>query len=112
GHPGPAQALADALWNRAASEEEFFKHIRARGGFRTLDDIEKVTQPTLVIVGDEDDVARGDSTPVKLAHVLAEWLPNAELAIIPEPRHMLFWESPGACWPRVKQFLAGTPCEA
>jgi 3-oxoadipate enol-lactonase len=108
-HPERARALADALWERAASEEEFLKHVRARAGFHTLDDVEKVTQPTLVIVGAEDDVARGDSTPVKLAHVLAERLPNGELAVVPETRHMLFWESPEACWSRVKQFLAAHP---
>ena len=39
--------------------------------------MERIAQPTLVIVGDEDRAARGDSTPVELAHVLAERLPRA-----------------------------------
>ena len=28
------------------------------------------------------------------------------LEIVPRTRHMLFWERPEVCWPRVKRFLA------
>ncbi len=105
-HPERPAALADAMWAHAATEEEFLKHVRARGGHRTLDDVERITAPALVIVGDEDFAARGDTTPTEFAKVLAARLPNAELAIIPRTRHMLFWERPEACWPRVREFLA------
>jgi pimeloyl-ACP methyl ester carboxylesterase len=105
-HPERPAALAEAMWEHAATEEEFLKHVRARGGHQTLDDIERITAPALVIVGDEDFAARGDSTPTEFAKVLAARLPNAELAIVPRTRHMLFWERPEICWPRVKQFLA------
>jgi pimeloyl-ACP methyl ester carboxylesterase len=50
--------------------------------------------------------ARGDSTPVEFARILAARLPHAELEIVPRTRHMLFWERPEACWPRVKRILA------
>jgi 3-oxoadipate enol-lactonase len=105
-HPERAVALADAMWEHAASEAEFLKHVAARGGFQTIDGVEGIAQPALVIVGDEDRAARGDSTPVEFARLLAARLPHAELEIIPRTRHMLFWERPEACWPRVKRFLA------
>ncbi len=110
-HPERPAALADAMWEHAATEEEFLKHVRARSGHQTLDDVERITAPALVIVGDEDFAARGDTTPTEFAKVLAARLPNAELAIIPRTRHMLFWERPEACWPRVKQFLAVHPSD-
>ena len=84
------------MWEHAATEEEFLKHVRARSGHQTLDDVEKITAPALVIVGDEDFAARGDTTPTEFAKVLAARLPHAELAIIPRTRHMLFWERPEA----------------
>jgi pimeloyl-ACP methyl ester carboxylesterase len=105
-HPERAIALADAMWEHAAREAEFLKHVAARGGFQTIDGAERITRPALVIVGDEDRAARGDSTPVEFAHLLAARLPHAELAIVPRTRHMLFWERPEVCWPRVKRFLA------
>ncbi len=111
-HPERAVALADAMWEHAAPEAEFMKHVAARNGFRTIDDVERVAQPTLVIVGDEDRAARGDTTPVEFAPVLAARLPRGELAIVPRTRHMLFWERPEECWPRVKRFLAAHPAGA
>ncbi len=105
-HPERAEAMADAMWEHAATEPEFLKHVRARSGHQTLDGAETIQQPALVIVGDEDIAPRGDSTPVEFAHVLASRLPNAELEVVPRTRHMLFWERPEACWPRVKRFLA------
>jgi 3-oxoadipate enol-lactonase len=105
-HPERAVALADAMWEHAATEAEFLKHVAARGGFQTIDGVEQITRPALVIVGDEDRAARGDSTPVEFARTLAARLPHAELEIVPRTRHMLFWERPEVCWPRVKRFLA------
>lgn len=105
-HHERAVALADAVWEHAATEDEYLKHVQARAGFRTIDDVETLQQPTLVLVGDEDFASRGDTTPVEFARVLAERMPRAELALVPRTRHMLFWERPDECWARVKQFLA------
>jgi 3-oxoadipate enol-lactonase len=108
-HPERAEALADAMWEHAGPEEQFLKHALARQGYNTTEGIEQVTTPTLVICGDEDNVARGTSTPVGVAHALAAGLPNARLFLVPRTRHMLFWESPEACWGAVKDFLATVP---
>jgi pimeloyl-ACP methyl ester carboxylesterase len=105
-HPEVPRALADALTANAGSEAEFLKHVLARQGYDVLADLDRVTQPILVMVGGDDLVARGESTPVATAHALAEHLPNARLEIIPGVRHMLFWEQPDACWRLVRQFLA------
>jgi pimeloyl-ACP methyl ester carboxylesterase len=105
-HPERAEALADALWEHAGTEQEFLKHVLARQGYNTTADLDRVTTPTLVICGEEDHVARGISTPVAVAHALAAGLPNARLVLVPKTRHMLFWESPEACWAAVREFLA------
>ena len=58
-----------------------------------------------MLVGAEDFAARGTSTPVALAPVLAERLPDARLEMIEGVRHMLFWDQPEMVWPRVRAFL-------
>jgi pimeloyl-ACP methyl ester carboxylesterase len=105
-HPERAEALADALWEHAGTEGEFRKHVLARQGYVTTDGLAAITTPALVICGAEDTVARGTSTPVGVARELAAGLPHARLVLVPRTRHMLFWESPEACWAAVREFLA------
>jgi pimeloyl-ACP methyl ester carboxylesterase len=106
-HPERAEALANALWEHAGTEAEFRKHVLARQGYVTTEGLTAIRTPALVICGEEDTVARGTSTPVGVARELAAGLPHARLVLVPRTRHMLFWESPGACWAAVREFLAG-----
>lgn len=108
-HPERAAALADALWDHAGTEAEYLKHVLARQGHDTLADLAAVQQPALVLVGAEDTVRRGASTPLQVAYDLAAGLPHAELEVLPGVRHMLFWEAPEVCWQRVRRFLAAHP---
>ena len=105
-HPERAEALADALWEHAGTEAEFRKHVLARQGYVTTEGLAAITMPVLVLCGAEDTVARGTSTPVGVARELAAGLPHARLVLVPGTRHMLFWQSPGACWSAVREFLA------
>jgi len=104
-HPERAEALADALWAHAGTEAEFRKHVLARQGYVTTERLAEIGTPALVICGAEDTVARGTSTPVGVARELAAGLPHARLVLVPRTRHMLFWESPDACWAAVRAFL-------
>src|SRR5205085_510099 len=103
-----AEALADALWDHQGPEEEFLKHAGARTGHMTLDSAAGVRQPCLVLVGEDDDVARGVSTPVRFSRELADALPNAQLKLLPGIRHMTFWEQPDLAWAEVRKFLASS----
>jgi 3-oxoadipate enol-lactonase len=105
-HRERADALADALWDHQGTEDEFLKHADARQGYDAVADARQVRQPALVICGAEDNVERGQSTPVRTSHGLAQAFPNARLHLIPGVAHMTFWEDPDATWPVVKEFLA------
>lgn len=50
-------------------------------------DLERIHQPSLVIVGQQDQM-----TPLKYAQYLADHLPNAQLAIIPDAGHYVLRE--------------------
>jgi pimeloyl-ACP methyl ester carboxylesterase len=49
----------------------------------------------LILCGAEDDVNRGGSTPVGTARKLAELAPGCELALVPNVKHMTFWDGDG-----------------
>lgn len=95
-HPEVVQALSDALWKRQTSPEQHRYHYEARRTWDTLGNAPKVKVPTLILCGAEDDVNRGGSTPVGTARRLAELVSGSELALVPNVKHMTFWDGNGA----------------
>jgi 3-oxoadipate enol-lactonase len=95
-HPEVVQALSDALWKRQTSPEQHRYHYEARRTWDTLGNAPKVKMPTLILCGADDEVNRGGSTPVGTARRLAELVPGSELALVPNVKHMTFWDGTGA----------------
>ncbi len=72
----------------------------ATSGLDRLPDLASITAPTLVIVGDED-------TPfLKPSRRMAETIPGAELAVIPDAAHCPQFEAPEAWWSALSDFLS------
>jgi pimeloyl-ACP methyl ester carboxylesterase len=69
----------------------------------TVDDLQRATGRTLVMVGDDDEVT--------LEHALALYrgLPNAELAVVPGTSHGLLVEKPELCNRVILEFLTTEP---
>jgi 3-oxoadipate enol-lactonase len=88
-------ALADAVWSGQSTMEIFRRHEDARLTWDTLGKAAEVKVPTLILCGADDDVARRGSTPVGTARRLAEMTPGAELFLIPNTKHMTFWDGNG-----------------
>ena len=95
-HPEVVKALSDALWRRQTSPEQHRYHYEARRTWDTLGNAAKVKLPTLILCGAQDDVNRGGSTPVGTARKLGELVPGSELALVPDVKHMTFWDGDGA----------------
>ena len=95
-HPEVVKALSDALWRRQTSPEQHRYHYEARRTWDTLGNAAKVKVPTLILCGAQDDVNRGGSTPVGTARKLGELVPGSELALVPNVKHMTFWDGDGA----------------
>jgi len=64
--------------------------------------------PTLVLCGADDGIERRGSTPAATAKRLAPLIPDAELALIPKTRHMIFWDGDSALI-ALQDFLARHP---
>jgi pimeloyl-ACP methyl ester carboxylesterase len=94
-HPEVVAALASAVWSGQSSVEMFRRHEDARLTWDTLGKAAEVKVPALILCGADDDVARRGSTPVGTARRLAELTPGAELFLIPNTKHMTFWDGSG-----------------
>jgi len=95
-HPEVVAALGQALWARQTKPENLRCHHEARRTWDTLGNAPRISVPTLILVGGDDVVERGSSTPLATAERLAQLVPGAELAIVPEVKHMVFWDGTGA----------------
>lgn len=94
-HGDVVAALADAVWSGQSTVETFRRHEDARLTWDTLGKAAEVKVATLVLCGADDDVARRGSTPVGTAQRLAELTVGSELFLIPNTKHMTFWDGSG-----------------
>ena len=94
-HGDVVMALADAVWSGQSTVEVFRRHEDARLTWDTLTKAAEVKVPALILCGAEDDVSRRGSTPVGTAKHLAELTPGCELFLIPNVKHMTFWDGTG-----------------
>lgn len=95
-HPDVVAALGQALWARQTNPEDLRYHHEARRTWDTLGNASRIQVPTLILVGGDDVVERGSSTPLATAERLAQLVPGAELAVVPGVKHMVFWDGTGA----------------
>ena len=110
-YPLVVQALSDALWRRQTSPEQHRHHYEARQTWDTLANAANVKVPTLILCGANDDVNRGGSTPAGTARRLGELVPGCELALVPNVKHMTFWDGDGAL-AALQEFLLRHPISA
>ncbi len=71
----------------------------ADSGLDRLDDLRGLSMPALVIVGDQD------APFLKPSRRMAEVIPGAELAVIPDAGHSPQFESPEPWWKALRGFL-------
>ena len=110
-HPEVVAALADAVWSGQSTVEMFRRHEDARLTWDTLAKAAEVKMPALILCGADDDVSRRGSTPVGTAKRLTEMTPGCELFLIPNTKHMTFWD--GTCGlVALQEFLVRHPLGA
>jgi 3-oxoadipate enol-lactonase len=78
--------------------------IKAIQGHDTWENLTRIQNPTLVIVGSEDALI-----PPENSMILSERIPHARLQVIEKVGHQLFIEEPDACNKAVLDFLRPLP---
>jgi 3-oxoadipate enol-lactonase len=107
-HADVVMALANAVWSGQSTVEVFRRHEDARLTWDTLAKAGEIRVPSLILCGADDDVSRRGSTPVGTARRLAELTPGCELFLIPNVKHMTFWDGTGGL-AALQDFLARHP---
>ena len=86
------------------SAEGYAAQITAALGHDTLDRLDRISAPTLVLTGDDDRVIPGASSGP-----LAERIPGARLEVIEGAGHLFVLERPEATLAILEGFLGGEP---
>jgi len=101
--PAYAAAHGDAstlLGDPGMSREASRRHLRVSGGHDAYDALPRITAPTLVLHGSDDQMA-----PLENAHLLAYRIPGAKLRVTPRGRHGFFEEFTASVNPEILAFL-------
>jgi pimeloyl-ACP methyl ester carboxylesterase len=77
-----------------------YRDLAACDAFDVMTDLDTITQPTLIVVGDSDRL-----TPPKYADYLAQHLPTATLVVIPDAGHYVQVEQPAAVAEALRDWL-------
>jgi len=110
-HGDVVTALSNAVWSGQSTVEVFRRHEDARLTWDTLAKAAEIKVPSLILCGADDDVSRRGSTPVGTARRLAELTPGCELFLIPNVKHMTFWDGTGGL-AALQDFLVRHPIGA
>ncbi|MEU8774469.1 alpha/beta fold hydrolase [Streptomyces sp. NPDC048606] len=95
-HPGPHRTLGDPTMPAFARN----RHLVASDRHDAWDALAWIGCPTLVVHGTDDRL-----NPVANAHLLADRIPRARLALLPGARHAYFEEFRAVAGPLVSDFL-------
>ncbi|AFM01557.1 putative hydrolase or acyltransferase of alpha/beta superfamily [Desulfitobacterium dehalogenans ATCC 51507] len=96
-----AKILEDAVEEmRAVSTQVLWADFQACNNFNVIESVQRINLPTLVICGQEDRM-----TPVKYSEYLAQQIPQALLALIPDAGHMSMIEQPEAVNKAIMEFM-------
>ena len=85
---------------RKISPQVLMDDFRACDHFNVMEKVREINTPTLVIVGDSDQM-----TPPKYSQYLAQHIPNAQMLVIEEAGHMVALERPEEFTGALEKFL-------
>jgi pimeloyl-ACP methyl ester carboxylesterase len=83
----------------------YLRHVFARQCHETTDLVHRITAPTLIIVGSNDNHEGGTGNHVESSRALARQIPNSELILIEGGRHGYLREMPEKGHPPILDFL-------
>jgi pimeloyl-ACP methyl ester carboxylesterase len=95
------RALVDGMAEEIGVETFLIQQEAIIGRVDSRPHLSAIAVPTLVIVGEEDEL-----TPIALAREIADGLADARLVAIPEAGHMVTIEAPDAATRALEAFLA------
>jgi 3-oxoadipate enol-lactonase len=104
-HPDRVEHFLRIRMNNLPTLEDYLRHVVARQACDVSARVKELTQPTLVIVGDQD---HGSATGVShrvTSEALAKELPNGQFAVLANEAHNYFMTNPDEAHRIIREFL-------
>jgi len=91
--------------NNLPKLEDYLRHVVARQACDVSARLRELTQPTLVIVGDQDHGSATGASHRVTSEALAKELPNGQFAVLANEAHNYFMTNPDAAHRIIRKFL-------
>jgi pimeloyl-ACP methyl ester carboxylesterase len=85
--------------------EFYLRHLLARQTHDTSQRLKDITQPTLVLVGEDDRNMTSEINHRMSSEILAKGIPNAKLVVLPNERHSYFFSNPAEAHRVIREFI-------
>ena len=93
-HPEVLETLFKTFWENRPQLDAYLRHVVARNQHETGEFLDKITTPTLILVGGEDKADADTGNHVITSQHLRDNIRNAELAVVEGRGHGFFWHKP------------------
>lgn len=107
-HPDRVEHFLNIRMSNLPRLEDYLRHVVARQACDVSARLGKISQPTLVIVGEHDHGSATGASHRVAAEALARELPNGRFAVIADEAHNYFMTNPTAAHRIIRDFL-GSP---
>lgn len=104
-HPDLVEGHLEACFRYPTPLRSYLRHVIARQTHQTLDRLQDIEAPTLVIVGEHDTAVVATGNHVTTSRVMAERIPDAELVLVKDAAHSFFQEAPEQANALILEFL-------
>lgn len=91
--------------NNLPTLEDYLRHVVARQACDVSARVKELTQPTLVIVGDQDHGSATGASHRVTSEALAKELPNGQFAVLANEAHNYFMTNPDEAHRIIREFL-------
>jgi pimeloyl-ACP methyl ester carboxylesterase len=86
--------LFKSFWDNRPQLDAYLRHVIARNQHETGELLDKITTPTLVLVGGEDKADADTGNHVITSEHLRDNIHNTEFAVVEGCGHGFFWHKP------------------
>jgi pimeloyl-ACP methyl ester carboxylesterase len=85
--------------------EFYLRHLLARQGHDTSMRLKDIKQPTLILVGEDDQNVTSEISHRQSSEILADGIPDSKLVVLPHERHSYFFTNPAEAHRIVRDFI-------
>jgi pimeloyl-ACP methyl ester carboxylesterase len=104
-HPERIEHYLKVRMHNLCPVEFYLRHLIARQSHDTSGRLKDIQQPTLVLVGEDDQNVTSEINHRQSSEILAKGIPNSKLVVLPNERHSYFFTNPDGAHKIIREFI-------